>query len=59
MSLLTEINETFAPATEVSDAMLLDRSASMAGMLFLQTPGRFSMLFLSKSDRDAKLVMPS
>ena len=59
MILLAEIEEALAPDTETSDAMILVESVSMEGMLFLQTLGRFSILFLSKSDSDAKLVMPS
>ena len=39
MIMLTETDETLAPATEASDTMLLVGSASMARMLFLQTLG--------------------
>ena len=59
ISLFIKIEEMLAPATEFSTAILLVASASKAGMLFLQTLGRFSVLFFSKSERDEKLVMYS
>ena len=59
MSLLVEIKETLTPAKETSAEILLVASDSVSGILFLWTLGKFSMLFLSKSDRDAKLVTPS
>ena len=59
MNLFTGIEEMLSPATESSVAMLLLVSASIEGILFLQALGKFWMLFLSKSHRDAKLVKPS
>ena len=58
-SLLTKIEEMLSPETEALAVMLSLSSSSIVGMLLLQTLGKFSMLFLSKSDRDAKLVTPS
>ena len=47
------------PETEALDPMLLEESASMVGMLFFQKLGKFSMIYLLKSDRHVTLVMPS
>ena len=59
MSLLTDVEKKLVPETVGSAAILLIASASMEGMMFLQALRKFSMLFWSKSDRDAKLVIPS
>ena len=45
--LLIEVEEMLAPTMEDLDAMLIVASASIEGMMCLQTLGKFSMIFLS------------
>ena len=59
MSPLTKIKEMSSTAKQTLDATLLVSSASIAGTIFLKMWCKYSMIFSSKLDIDAKLVMPS
>ena len=56
MIFFTEIEEMIVKAMEDSAAKLFLTSTSIVGMIFLQTLCKFSMIFVLKSRRDAKLV---
>ena len=48
ISTLTEMDDVLPPETESSAPMLLETSASMTGMPFLQMFDKHCMIFLSK-----------
>ena len=50
---------TFAPITLYCNSIPLHESAGIDRIVFLHITGRESMLFLSKSSKESKLVIPS
>ena len=59
MSRRTDMELMFAPGTSFSATMLFVASAAIAGIVLMQIAGRPWMLFVSKSKRALKLVIPS